>query len=110
MLEDSGEDRRGGLRLNLAVPVTLHVGERTREAHVVNMSCRGFLLLMDELLPPETQFSIEMNLPGTDEILQADCEVVWASDCISILSQVHGGMGVRLLAFRYVKQQSDPPC
>jgi hypothetical protein len=101
------DDRRGGPRLHLTVPVTMHMQKGTCDAHTMNMSCRGFLLLTDELLPLETQLSVEMTLPGTEEVLLADCEVVWVSEQITIESEVHKGMGVRLLGFHYDKKDTD---
>ena len=99
------EDRRGGPRLNLAVPVTLRLDQEECQAHTMNMSCRGFLLLTDELLPPDTQFLVEMKLPDTDAVLLAECEVIRLSEKISIGSEVQRGMGVKLIGFKYLEKQ-----
>ncbi len=101
------EDRRGGPRLNLAVPVTLRLDREECQAHTMNMSCRGFLLLTDELLPSETQFLVEMKLPETDAVLLAECEVIWLSENISIGPEVHRGMGVKLIGFKYLEKQHE---
>jgi hypothetical protein len=103
----SEKERRGGARLPLAVPVTLHLRQGKYDARTMNMSSRGFLLLTDDPLPPDTQFSVEMTLPETEEVLLAECEVAWVSEEISIQSEVYKGMGVRLLGFQYANKEPD---
>ena len=70
-----------------------------------HMRCRGFLLLVDELLLPDTQFSMKMELAGMDEGLLTAYEVVWISENISIHSKAHKDMRAKPSGFRFLEKQ-----
>ena len=58
-----------------------------------------------EITTPDTRFSVEMELAGTDENLLTECDVVWISENISIHFKAHKGMGVKPSGFRCIEKK-----
>jgi uncharacterized protein (TIGR02266 family) len=59
-----------------------------------NLSAGGVFIQTDTPLPADSQFAVRMQLPGDEELMEAQCRVVWTKHGSSCYPT---GMGVQFL-------------